>query len=178
MSSDRAALIVYVDSEQLKADLEINSTDIDEAMRKHAGLYAHYATQAVRARAQHERWKSAFEVLEAQLDAKYRRELAPDGDDPKAKKPTEPQIRAAVVSDSAWKACSSKVIEAQQIQKLAEIGERSFEQRKDMLLQVARNQAREAEGQLRLVQGQAAGERQQALKDRVKDSLGALKDVS
>lgn len=179
MSTEVVGLTNYVDPDQLKADLEIDNADINEAMRRHAGLFAHYATLAVRARAQRDRWQTSLEILESELDRKYRAELQPDLEaDPKAKKVTEPQIAAAIKGDSRWKACNSRVIAATQILKFAEVGERSFEQRKDMLLQIARNMAKEAEGQLRLVMGQQAQERQAGLREGVAKGLATLKEAA
>lgn len=150
MSLD-SMLTSYIDPDVLKKDIKIDPTKMDENMREHASLYVHYAVQAVRARRQYERWKTAFELLESQLDAKHREALKESG-----AKVTEAQIRAAMVQDPSWTKCSAQVIEAQQVFRLAEIAERSFDQRKDMLLQLARDAAREREGQLR-VNGVTAG---------------------
>ena len=166
MTEEAAGLTVYVDSDELKKDIAIDQTSLDSNMQQHASLYVHYATQAVRARRQWERWKAAFEILESQLDGKHRESLKESG-----AKVTEAQIRAAMVQDPQWKKCSAMVIEAQQIFRLAEIGERSFEQRKDMLLQLARDAAREREGQLRV--GAATATRTTVL-----DSLAAARQTA
>lgn len=144
--SDDASLTLYVDPEQLKTDVQITTATMDDDMRQHAGLYVHYATQAVRARRQYDRWKAAFEILEAELDAHYREALAEAGG-----KVTEGLIRAKIVQDPKWKACSSRVIEAQHGFRMAEVAERGFEQRKDMLLQLARDAARQQDGPLRAI---------------------------
>lgn len=147
-----AALTHYVDTDQLARDVAIDTTNLSDALRTHASNYVHYAVQAARARRQFERWKSALEVLEARLDGEYRVSLAADG-----KKPTEAAIKAAIAQDTRWIGASSRVIDAQQIFKFAEIAERAFDQRRDMLLQVARDAAREQEGQLRMRVATAAG---------------------
>jgi hypothetical protein len=144
-----AALTVYVDPVVLKKDMEIDMANLTDNMQKHASLYVHYATNAVRARRQHERFKTAFEVLEAQLDGLHR--VALKEENPKT---TEGQIRAAVVTDPRWKAMSSRVINAQQEFRMAEIAERAFDSRKDMLLQIARDAAREGQGQMRVMTAQ------------------------
>jgi hypothetical protein len=156
MATEESLLADLIDPEQLKQDVAINLGDINTSMQHHAGLYVHYAVLAVRARGQHDRWKRALQVLEAQLNKEYRESLVEDG-----KKPTEPAIAAAVVNDPRWRACNSRVLQAQQVHRLAEVGEAAFSQRKDMLLQIARNQAKEAEGQLRV--GLNQDSRQRAL---------------
>jgi hypothetical protein len=146
------ALDLLIDMDQLKQDIAIGS-DIDDVSAKHSGLYLHYAAIAVRARRQHERWKTTLEVLESSLNASYRNTLMEEYEalvaaDPKAKvkPPTEAQVRAAVVSDQKWKAASARVIDAQQVFKLAEAAERAFEHRKDMIGHLSRNAQRETGG--------------------------------
>ena len=130
--SDDALLQNYIDPSQLRQDLQFDLTDLDESMSRHAGLFLHYSQAAVNARAQHDRFVAAFEILESQLDNSYRTTLK--GENPKT---TEPQIRAAIVEDPRWKAAQGRVIKAKTIWKLAEAAERAFEHRKDMLLQIA-----------------------------------------
>lgn len=147
-------LTEFVNPDQLKKDISIDITDLTGGMQQHASLYVHYATQAVRAKRQYERNKTALELLEAQLDSRHRQQLKEENP-----KTTEGQIRAAVVMDPKWKAMSSRVIDSQQIYRIAEIGERSFDHRRDMLLQIARDAAREGAGQLRVAANGAAKER-------------------
>lgn len=149
--SDDALLQNYIDPSQLRQDLRFELTDLSESMSRHAGLFIHYAQAAVNARAQHDRFAAAFEILESQLDNSYRTTLK--GENPKT---TEPQIRAAIVEDPRWKAAQGRVIKAKTIWKLAEAAERAFEHRKDMMLQIARGIQRESEGPLRVVNNQAA----------------------
>lgn len=159
------ALNTFVDPDKLKEDVQINITDITSGMVNQAGLYVHYASMTVRAKRQYERWKVAVEVCEAQLDALYRKSLVTQEDDGKGKgvmktvKPTEPQVRAAICNDSRWKAASTALINAQEIYRLAEVAERAFDHRKDMLLQIARDAAREQGGNLRVVANQVNQER-------------------
>ena len=136
----------FVDMEQMDADVKIDVTNLGLEVQQHASLYVMYASKAVRARRQHERLKTMLVVLEAQLDNQYRTTLKEENP-----KTTEGQIRAAVVTDARWRAASGKIIDAQQFQSLAEIGVRGFDQRKDMLLQLARDAARERDGGLRVM---------------------------
>ena len=155
----------YVDPDKLREDVQIDITDITGGMVAQTGLYVHYASMTVRAKRQYERWKVAVEICEAQLDSLYRKSLVTQEDDGKGKgtmktvKPTEPQVKAAINNDSRWKAASNAMINAQEIYRLAEVAERAFDHRKDMLLQIARDAAREQGGQLRVAANQANKER-------------------
>ena len=144
----------FIESDKLKADVGINMADLDSAMVEHASLYVHYATQTVNARRQYERLKNAFEILEARLDAEYREGLAEGG-----KKVTEGAIRNALVADARWSSAQSRVIEAQSIWKLCEVAESALVQRKDLLLEIARDRRREREGELRVLEAKSQRER-------------------
>lgn len=141
--SDDALLQNYIDSTQLREDLRFELTDLSESMSRHAGLFIHYAQAAVNARAQHDRFAAAFEILESQLDNSYRTTLK--GENPKT---TEPQIRSAIVTDARWKAATARRHDALTQWKLCENASRSFEHRKDMILQVSRNMERERDRNL------------------------------
>lgn len=146
-------LTPFIDAERLEKDILINSADIDGALSTHASLYVFYATQAVNARRQYERVKSAFEILEAKLDHEHR--IALKEENPKT---TEAQIRSAVVADKRWINLQGKLIDAQHIWKLCEVGADAFSQRKDMVLEIARNARKEAEGQLRVLEKDAVND--------------------
>lgn len=144
-TEETAGLTQYIDPEQLKADVEIVAGGLSEAMLKHASLYTHYAIQAVRAQRQYDRWKTALDVLESQLDAQIRQDAASEG-----KKTTENGIKSAVTNDTRWKACQTRLIEAKQMKELCDAALMCFVHRKDMLLQLARDAASERAGELRV----------------------------
>ena len=144
----------FVDPDQIKKDMHIDLSDLTTAMQQHSGLYAHYGIQAVRAKRQYERQKTALEILEAQLDGKYRSQLKEENP-----KTTEPQIRSAIVNDRLYRAMSSRVIHAQEIYRMAEVAERAFHDRREMLLQIARDAARQEAGPMRVVANQSNRDR-------------------
>ena len=165
--SDDIALNPFIEPDRLKQDVSIDITNITQGMVEQAGLYVHYASQTVKAKRQYERMKRALEILEARLGNEYRKSLVTTEDDgkgkPKTIRPTEPQIAAAISDDPRHRKMASRVIDAQEIYRLAEVAERSFEHRKDMLLQIARDAAREQGGPLRVVANQANSERRAEL---------------
>lgn len=138
-------LETFIDGDQLKKDVAINFADLDSAMSQHASLYLHYAGMTVQARRQYDRLKNAFEILEAKLDAHYRTEFGNEG-----KKITEGAIRQALVADARWSSAQARVIEAGSIWRMCEVAENSFNQRKDMILEIARDRRKEREGQMRV----------------------------
>lgn len=157
---DPSALETFLDTEQLKKDVAIDSVDIIGALAAQPGLYLHYANLAVAARRQHERHKTVLEILESTLNNQHRLRLTEEyelalahDEKSKAKPPTEGQVRAAVVSDVKFKAASSRVIDAQQIFKLCDAAENAMHMRKDMLNQIARlagNAGNGGEGPMRV----------------------------
>jgi hypothetical protein len=174
MSDSDATIKTFLDSEQLRADLSIDTTRISEQLSQQASLYVHYAGYTVRAKMQLDRWNRALEVLEAQLSKHYREALCetPDPNATSTKKasgkPTEPQIVAAIHSDVRYKTVRAKQALAEEAYRMCQAAERGFEQRKDMLLQIARDQSKEREGSLRVLGNQNAQERAKGLLDSMK----------
>lgn len=140
----------FIDPDQVKKDLSINVADLDTAMAEHPGLELEYARATANARRQHERLKSAFDILEAKLNARYRESLSQGG-----KKPTVDQIANSVTGDKAWSSGRSLVIDAQHIWKLCEATESAFHSRKDMILEIARDRRKEREGEMRVMENTA-----------------------
>lgn len=152
--SHDAAMIEFVNPSQFKKDASIDLANLNQDMQQHASMYVDYAVNCARARRQFERYKLVQEITEAQLDKQHRAVLKEEN--PKA---TEGQIRASIILDPRYKATCSRVIDAQLIFRVAEAGERAFDSRKDMLLQIARDAGREANGALRVTANQANAER-------------------
>lgn len=154
IGGDEVVLKNYIDNQQLQTDLHIDVANINQDLARHAGLYIEYGRRAVMARSQSDRFKTSFEILESQLDHHYRVTLKEEN--PKV---TEPAIRAAIVNDPRWKAANQTMIAASTIFRLAEKAERAMDDRKDMLLQIARNLAKEQEGALRVTVNQDSRQR-------------------
>jgi hypothetical protein len=139
----------FIDEDRMKADVSINASDLDSAMMEHASLYVHYASNTVRARRQYERIKSGVEILEAKLDMHYRETLAAEG-----KKVTEAMITTAIKNDPRWSQAQARELDAQAIWKMCEVAESALVQRKDLILEIARDRRKEREGQLRVLEQQ------------------------
>lgn len=148
---ETAGLKQFVDADRLSKDVSINLADLDTAMIEQASLAVHYGTNTVQARRQYDRLKTSMEILEAKLDATYREVLAADG-----KKVTETMIANAIKLDKSWGAAQAKLIDAHSFWKMAEVAENSMYQRRDLLLEVARDRRKEREGQLRVTEMQGA----------------------
>jgi hypothetical protein len=139
--SDDAVIKSFIDLAQMRQDIAINPTDLTTALQQHASLAVTYGLAAQDARRQHERWKTALELLEAKLDAEHRATLKEENP-----KTTEAQVRSAVVSDARWRSAQTRVIDAQHHFRQCEVVYSNFSQRGDMLLQMARDSAREMAG--------------------------------
>lgn len=144
----------FIDGDRLREDVAIDITDLDSAMVSHPSMYVYYATQTVNARRQYDRIKHAVEILEAKLDAEYRATLADEG-----KKVTENMVKNALVADKRWASAQAKLIDAHGIWKLCDVAENAFMQRKDLILEIARDRRKEKEGSMRVLEEQ---ERRQA----------------
>ena len=151
-------LKTFIDGNQLKLEVGIDMTNLDQAMVTHAGLELHYATQTANARYQYERVKSVVEILEAKIDAEMRDVLALAAEVEKKKAPTEAAIKAAVLVDKRYSSAKSRLHEAQHIWKLCEAAENAFRSRKDMLLEIARDRRKEREGQMRVMEDSSKDE--------------------
>ena len=153
-AAEVAPISEYVNPDEFRMDVSIDMTDISKEMQQQTQKYAMYAMKAIRARRQYEIAEKALEITESQLDAQHRAVLKEENP-----KTTEPQIRAAVVGDAKYRSASMRVINARQEFGLAQAAERSFDQRRDMLLQIARDAAREQAGPMRVVANQTAKDR-------------------
>ena len=145
------ALKEFVDVEQLKRDVEFNPNDLDNAVSTHASMFVHYANQARLAQRQHEKMKNAFAILESRLGQHHRDILIADAVGT-SKKPTEAQIKEAVMTDPRWWQGANRLSDAQAIWSLARDAKSAFEQRKDMIVQISVDRRIERQGQLRIME--------------------------
>lgn len=158
-------LKTFIDTAKLTQDLSINPVNLDDAMIGQAALYMYYAGLTIEARKQYERLKSTVGIIESKLYAENRARLISEGT-----KPTEGQINAATQTDTRWVAAQGKLIEAQGIWKMCEHAEQAFGQRKDMVLELARDRRKEREGEQRILE---AKESQNAVLQLIKQTREA-----
>lgn len=136
----------FIDADNLRSDLHILKSDLSASLSTQAGLYFHYAEQSVRARQQLDKFKARLELVRSSLNRAYRTKLTEDAKaagDPKPKI-TIDQIEAAVQLDSNFVKMQQAVIEAEAVFRLSEAAVFSFVQRKDMLVQLSRNDSSNA----------------------------------
>jgi hypothetical protein len=158
----------FVDANQLKADVEFDPTDLDNAARSQAPMFVTYANLARLARRQFERMKVAVEIMESRLYAYHRDELTKEG-----KKATEAQIDAAVKTDKRYFAAKEKFIDARAIYDLANDAREAFSQRKDMIVQMTVDRRTERQGELRIMAADTAAESAQSARQAVLKGLAA-----
>lgn len=139
------------DLDDIKKDVSINLADLDNAMIEHPSLFVHYAMKTVVARKGYDSLKNVCEIRTAQLSAKHRTAFVADG-----VKPTEALIDAAVKTDPVYVKAVTELVEAQAKWRMCEVAESAFIQRKDLILELARDRRKEREGQLRVLEQSAA----------------------
>lgn len=138
------------EEQQIKKDVSINISDLDNEMIEHPSLYVHYAFKTVEKRRIFDRCKNTLEIIEATLSSIYRADLTKDG-----AKTTEAQITTAAKLDPRYKKANEALIAAQAEWRFSEIAESAFVQRKDLILELARDRRKEREGQLRVLEQEA-----------------------
>ena len=139
---------VFITAESLKRDVHIDIENLDTVCVEHASLFVHYANIKAKARAQFEKMKAAFDILESRMYAEKRVLLMADA----TKKTTEAQVDAAVKSDPRWWGGKNRVIEAQGVYDLSANAASAFEQRRDMIIQIGSDRRNERKGEIRIVQ--------------------------
>lgn len=133
-------------TDELKKDVSINLADLDREMIEHASMYIHYAVKTVNARKNYDSAKNRLEIITAKIYAQIRSEFSDTG-----VKATESMIDAALKVHPTYIKLQQDVIDAQATWRLCEVAETAFNQRKDMLLELARDRRKEREGQLRVL---------------------------
>lgn len=130
---------------QLKADVAFSDTDLSSAMMRQASLFAHYGVIAAAAQRQMTQADNQVEVTRALVANEVRKSLAEAGE-----KATEAKIAAEVTMDSRVIECEKDLVDAQFVYELARQSVEAFKHRRDMLVQVAKIQLEERQGQVRM----------------------------
>lgn len=151
----------FINADVMERDVRIDPNDLDNEMIRHPSLMVHYSVQTVKAKKQLDSVKNLLEILIAQMDGEYRNMVDENG---KRIFTTETAIKNAVIKDQRYLLMNIKLRKAQEEFKLCEIAENAFSQRKDLILEIARDRRKEKEGQMRVLE-------QQALRDNVKQFL-------
>lgn len=139
------SLNTFIDADQLQKDLHFTELTINDGMTRQAALFAHYARLSADATYQSDRAKQQVDLLEAQLNQKYRDSMVAAGT-----KFTEKSIDALVIQDSGYQAAQERAHEAKAIASMVASAADSFRHRKDMLIQVGADLRLEKQGELRM----------------------------
>lgn len=135
----------FISQEKLRSDLAIDIHDLDSGMMQQASLYSYYGTQYAKAQLQADRLKSMLELTEARLDKEIRRELSESGT-----KKTEGAIAAEIKMDDRYIEANNSYLEAKMVASMAKTTSESFMQRRDMLIQIGKDQREDRKGELRI----------------------------
>lgn len=137
-------LKTFIDTDRLSEDLSFTQTNISLAMTRQASLFAHYSMLAHKAQFQADRADQQVDLVEAQLDQKYRDAFATAGT-----KVTENMIKSAIIKDSKYQAALIRKHESKAIAEMVKSAADSFRHRRDMLIQVGADLRAEAQGGVR-----------------------------
>lgn len=144
----------FINPDQAKKDLAIDPANLNKAMIDQLGFFVHYSGMAIKARRALDEAKNRLEIAEAALKSKVRQELTDAGG-----KFTEGQIDAQVKVNPAYRSAVAKVIELTEVKGYCDTVKEAFEQRKYLLLQLAKDATAEAAGPLRVIARKDAQER-------------------
>lgn len=136
----------YVDVNAFRTETRVTEVNLDDAMFQQAGLRAFYGAQAANAEAQAARLKMKFDIVEATLYDKHRKELALGGE-----KTTEKMVENAVKMDPRWAKAKSLVVEAETIATINKNLVESLKDRRDMIIQLGADRRDEYKGAARVL---------------------------
>lgn len=142
-----------LDPEKYRNDVKFTlaAEGLDTALEQQPSLSIYYGEISSKARYCMDQAKHQLEIVEALLYKEHRALLLEEN--PKV---TEAQIKAEVTIDARHRAAVARVSDAILLHKIAESVMNGFDQRKDTLMQVARNMAREQNGAMRVSASQDA----------------------
>lgn len=157
----QAGLKYYIDVDQFQKDTRVSDIHLDQCMIEQNSLRAYYSTQAAYAEAQASRIKARFEVIEATLYDKHRKEAAASGE-----KTTVQMVESAVKMDPRWLSAKNTVIEGETLAAINKGLVESLKDRKDMLVQMGADRRDEGKGAVRILaeQNERQDLRERALK--------------
>lgn len=129
----------FVDPAQLKDDIDIDPNSIPTEMLRQPALHAYYAVLSSKADFQESVFKLRFEVIEAQLAKRVRVAL----NSRPGVKVTESMVAETVKTQTAYQDAFMELAEAESIATISRSAMRSIEQRRDMLVQINKDQLQE-----------------------------------
>ncbi|KAA0573421.1 hypothetical protein [Azospirillum sp. Sh1] len=132
--TDGIARAFSIRPEDLAMDLQINPTNMDDAIIRQAGLYAYYVSAHAEAEGRLRQAKLERDVFTAALDKQLRDQALARG-----QKLTEKQVEMQVMLHPDWKVRVQRVNELEAAVSQLEGLVRAFAQKKDMLVTLATN---------------------------------------
>ena len=141
-------------------ETRITDINLDESFQKQSSLRAYYGAIAAQQDAEAARAKMNVDVVEAQLDRKYREAAATEG-----RKVTEKALESAVKLDPEWAEAKKRYIDAQCMADIARTMVASLNDRRDMLIQLGADRRDESKGQARVMLAQQEADRLARIRD-------------
>ena len=130
----------FLDLDQMQADVKIDPNNIENGMLSVAAIYNRYAHIVAMARIQRDGFKSRKRLLEAKVEKKIRADAIDKGE-----KLTNPQIQAMVNGHPVVVAADLALNEAMAVLTACQEALSAVSMKRDMLVQLNKNQNREWE---------------------------------
>lgn len=163
----------FYDPKAAKEALNEYHPNIEVDLRKQPGLYAYFNSLLAQAENQYDRFKHLVDVAEATLDKETRAAAAKSG-----AKTSEAVIKAAITSNPSMKKVVRMMLEAKMQVNLLKGTCIGLVQRKDTLLQIARNELAEKQSNPLLFQSKVnKGERHEKVNALLNYSTSNVEDT-
>ena len=132
--------------EEFAQQLKIDLGNLNDELMKQPGRFSRWAVLAVEARAERDNMEESLKVVDAQLDAEFRKEAVEAGD-----KITEKKLFSKILLDSRHTQAMDNCLEARKDADILQVGAReAFSQRKDCLISLAANLREEYDSDLHM----------------------------
>jgi hypothetical protein len=136
---------------KLLEDLSFSQNNLDDAMMNQASLFSYYATNSAKAGLQSDRLKVEVEYIEALIHKDLHEQAIANGS-----KITEAAITKMIKLDSRYMEAISNYNTAKMVAAAAKSTTEAFSQRRDMLIQIGKDQREDRLGEIRISAGNEA----------------------
>ena len=130
----------FLDMDRVEKDVAINPNNLEDSLYSVAAIYNRYAHLVAKARIQRDGFKSRVKLMEAKVEKAIRAKAIEEGE-----KLTNPQVASLVGTDSRVVAAELALNEAAAILTACQETLSAISMKRDMLVQLNKNQSREWE---------------------------------
>lgn len=159
-----AKVKTFIRQSELSEDISFSQNNLDSAMMSQPSMFSRYSMVAAKAALQADTFKVALERIEATIDKELRDAAIADG-----VKTTESGITKSTKLDPRYAKAVQDYNEAKMVAAATKSTTEAFSQRRDMLIQIGKDQREDRLGELRISAGK---ERMSDLVSEAKSKVG------